>query len=254
MSGNKNITISAFKQMWENDLLPSIKKEIQEQLGKMHDDFKNVNKRLDKIEESQKFISAKYDQVLESIKSSNKRIQMLEGGLKEINGATSNVSERITYAEIVIDEIQQYQRRDCLEIIGIPPLSSEKPKELMLEIASHIGVELNEDEISTIHRLPDTKNVKNRLIAKFVSRDKREEIYRNRSRLKGKTLNNHKIYINESLTANRKRLFAKILHFKRDNNFKYLWTANGKIYLKESETSRSFAFTNERQFQEFLDT
>ena len=47
-----------------------------------------------------------------------------------------------------------------------------------------------------------------------------------------------KIHVNESLTA-WKRLFGKLDKFKEDNNFKLLWTANGTIYLRESESSVS---------------
>ena len=36
-----------------------------------------------------------------------------------------------------------------------------------------------------------------------------------------------KIHINESLTAYGKRLLGKIHKCKQDNNFKFLWTANG---------------------------
>ena len=43
----------------------------------------------------------------------------------------------------------------------------------------------------------------------------------------------NKIHINESLTTNRKRLFGKINTFKQQRNHKFLWTANGKILLRD---------------------
>ena len=42
----------------------------------------------------------------------------------------------------------------------------------------------------------------------------------------------NKIHINESLTTYRKRLFGKINTFKQQRNHKFLWTANGKILLR----------------------
>ena len=43
----------------------------------------------------------------------------------------------------------------------------------------------------------------------------------------------NKIHINESLTTYRKRLFGKINAFKQQRNHKFLWTANGKILLRD---------------------
>lgn len=79
------------------------------------------------------------------------------------------------------------------------------------------------DDISTAHRLPDMKKVKNRIIVKFIQHDKRKEMYKNRRKLIGKNTSalqlvreeigksipsGSKIHINESLTAYRKRLFG----------------------------------------------
>ena len=60
-----------------------------------------------------------------------------------------------------------------------------------------------------------------------------------------------KIHINESLTAYRKCLFGKIHKFKQDNNFKFLWTANGTIYLRENESSSVSHFTTFEEFDDF---
>ena len=63
----------------------------------------------------------------------------------------------------------------------------------------------------------------------------------------------NKIYINESLTSYRKRLFGRIKDYKRKNNVKYLWTSNGKIMLKGNEMSATKAFTTHEEFEHFLD-
>jgi hypothetical protein len=44
--------------------------------------------------------------------------------------------------DVAIDDIQQYLRRDCLEITGIPIVPDENTKDLVIELASAIGVNL----------------------------------------------------------------------------------------------------------------
>jgi hypothetical protein len=160
--------------------------------------------------------------------------------------------------DVAIDDIQQYLRRDCLEITGIPIVPDENTKDLVIELASAIGVD---KDISITHRLPESRKVKD-CVVKFTRRVKREEVYKKRSILKSKnysclpmvrSLNgtNTTIHINESLTAYRKRLLGKINQFKKDHKFKFLWTTNGKIHLREGNDSQVYTFTTYEQFQEF---
>ena len=165
-----------------------------------------------------------------------------------------------------LDELQQYIRRDCLEINGIPIIPvNDNPALLVQEMSTLIGVQLEENDISTAHRLPPTKKIKNRLIVKFTRREKRDEVYKKRKNLKSKRYNDlqtvasagisHKapIHINESLTTYRKRLFGRILEFKREHNYKFIWTANGKIMLRETDTSPTKCFVTFEKFDEFVD-
>jgi hypothetical protein len=60
-----------------------------------------------------------------------------------------------------------------------------------------------------------------------------------------------KIFINESLTAYRKHLFGKIHDYYGQHNYKFIWTANGKILLRQTESSHDNSFTTEEEFQKF---
>ena len=157
---------------------------------------------------------------------------------------------------------------DCLEMAEIPVPPIDNPKQLVMEVGSLIGVDLNDNHISTAHRLPDTKKTNNRIIVKFVNRDKREEMYKKKSKLHwkksselptihqkmGKSItNNYKVHINESLTSYRKRLFGRINAFKWENKFKFLWTSNGKILLRESELFNIIGFISHKEFDDYLD-
>ena len=96
--------------------------------------------------------------------------------------------------------------------------------------------------------------------------EKRDEFYKKRAKLKTKTTKdlptikgqpldvNHKaaIHVNESLTPYCKRLFGEILKFKRNNNYKYLWTVN-KINLRETDISTTHTFVSYEQFNNFRD-
>lgn len=267
-------TIEEFKQMWEKEFLPSIRKEFKIELEKTNRSITALTDRCSSIEESQKFISAKYDETLTVLQDVKKQIKSLEKKIRCQDETIATLKDQNYANECAVDEAQQYLRRDCLEITGIPLLPADNPKELVKELCAVVGVIVQDNHISTAHRLPDTKKVKDRIIVKFTHRDKREEVYKNRRKLKGKTIRNlpsvsknlpsvnnengqavktpaTKIHINESLTGYRKKLFGRIYKFKKENNFKFIWTVNGKVLLKESEDSETFAFTNMEDFTAF---
>ena len=52
-------------------------------------------------------------------------------------------------------------------------------------LGSLAGVEIDDRHIVAAHELLDSTNVKNRLIVKFLQRDKKEELYKNRKNLVG---------------------------------------------------------------------
>jgi hypothetical protein len=52
--------------------------------------------------------------------------------------------------DVAIDDIQQYLRRDCLEITGIPIVPDENTKDLVIELASAIGEHLVQNFSNTL--------------------------------------------------------------------------------------------------------
>ena len=241
---NEQLTVKHLRELWKEELLPAIKFEIEAVKIQLQSQIEIVNGRLQNIEQKQSLLSSKYDNLLVATQGANQKIQELEKSRKDLLNITSNLEDSMYGNEVAIDDVQQYLRRDCLEIVGIPRVPQDNPIQLVQEVGSLIDVDIGVNDISTAHRLPDTKKVKKRIIVKFVRRDKREEMYKNRRKLIGKNTSalqsvreeigksipsGSKIHINESLTAYRKRLFGKIHKFKQDNNFKFLWTANGTI-------------------------
>ena len=96
------------------------------------------------------------------------------------------------------------------------------------------------------------------IIAKFVRRENKENFYKARNRLKNKTVGdlqrfndldldceNH-IYISESLTQRRNKLFKSCLKVKKDLNFRFISTSNGRIFLKKDQRSRSVEIRSEQ--------
>ncbi|XP_068747152.1 uncharacterized protein [Montipora capricornis] len=269
---DQGLSAKELRRIWNDEFLPSIRREIKTEILELKSSIKALTERCNELEKSQDFVSKKYDTAIAALQSVTSEISnldkkhttivnSLEEKLGELAGTIDRQDQSLYRVESALDETQQYLRRDCLEINGVPISSYENPNQLVKEVGLLAGVEIDDRHIAAAHKLPDSKNVKNRLIVKFIQRDKREELYKHRKNLVGKNIShlpsvedgNGKIFINESLTSYRKRLFGRIREYKRNNNLKYLWTSNGKIMLKVNDTSPTQAFVTHEQFEDYLD-
>jgi len=60
------------------------------------------------------------------------------------------------------------------------------------------------------------------------------------------------IYIRENLALHRNMRFNLAKNFRRDFNYKFIWTTNGRIFLRKTEYSKLIWIENE-QILKFLD-
>ena len=164
------------RKIWKEEFLPSIKRKLKSELEALRTSIKTLTARVDGIEKSQSLISEKYESVLKMLMSMNQTSNTLGKKDAELTKIADSLAERgnpveqaVYRIDCAIDEVQQYSRRDCLEITGIPILPEENPKQLIKEIGTLIDVNVEDAHLAAAHRLPDTKNVKHRLIVKFVN-------------------------------------------------------------------------------------
>jgi len=183
MKDNEQLTIKHLRELWEEEVLPAIKSEIEAVKVQLQLQIVIVNEHLQNIEQKQSSLSSKYDNLLVATQGANKKIPELETSQNDLLNATSNLEDSMYGNEVAIDDLQQYLRCQCLEIVGIPPVPQDNPNQLVQEVGSLIDIGIGINDISTTHRLPDMKRVKNRIIVKFIQRDEREEMYKNRRKL-----------------------------------------------------------------------
>ena len=264
-----SLTLESLRDLWSKEFLPNIRMEIRTEFESPKASIRDLNRRFDELDKAQTFISKQYDTVLSTVKDIKEYNENMKSQIQQTEENINNLGKDDYNLLVKLDELEQYARRDCLEITGIPIVPNDNPVILIQEASKIIGVDLEASDISIAHRLPPSKKVKDRTIVKFTRRVKRDEIYNKRKHLKSKRTKDlpsvsceiesdavsHKaqIHINESLTPYRRRLFGRLLQFKRNQGYKFLWTTNGKILLKKSETSTTNSFTTHEEFDQFLD-
>ena len=95
---------------------------------------------------------------------------------------------KTTELDASLDETDQYNRRECLVIRGIRVTEEEDTSLIVANVASMINVDINREDISISHRLKVKKKTNKAnpppIIAKFVRREDRDDLYSARKSLK----------------------------------------------------------------------
>ena len=125
---------------------------------------------------------------------------------------------------------------------------------VVIDISKVVGVNFEKYDISIAHRMPKHRSSHRKtisqppaIIATFVNKDLRNIVYIRRSKTRYLIENDFpvtvmtKLNVNENLTQVRKKLLWSIKQKAKELGYDYIWTLNGRIYVRKDSKSESTA-------------
>ncbi|KAH9378530.1 hypothetical protein HPB48_011596 [Haemaphysalis longicornis] len=157
----------------------------------------------------------------------NETVEKLKKANDTLKATNQSFSPRDSALEKGLSEMEQYSRKNNVEIKG-----------------DKIECPVSDSDLEVVHSVPSKADTPH-IIVRFCSRpDKAEFLSKVRkARLQTKDLGIHEvdprpIYVNEHLTPEKKRLFAKALKLKKENEWMFLWTDDCLITARKHEGSK----------------
>ena len=245
--------------------LSQIKELLKTELTPMHAKLVVVEEKFEQLTNLYEFLSAKYNELLEQSKVTNEKITGLLKSTKTMQAEINSNKNMALKTMGETEEMAQYLQRDCLKISRVKPNTEYSSENIVESMEKVLNVNVTDADISNAHPLPShKKDALPKLIVKFTHRNVRNEFYAKRKVLAGKNLPadpvlknflvGKNIYISESLTPQRKKLYSDINRFRKEIMWKFIWSHNGRIYLKKNETvTNHHAFDNTNDFAKFKD-
>ena len=206
---------------------------------------------------AQEFISKKYDELLTA---SNDMKEKFATNITEQKSKFNNFEKKLNTNLKITKHNAKYTKRDASIFAGVPKVTDvngkENCKKIIVDICNELEYPITEDDISTAHRLSQHLSKKGHpdIIAKFISRDTRNEVYALKEAARDKTswecYNIHRLYINECLTPEAKRLLYHTKILKREmyriHGNIFVWTFKGDVYVrKEGDKNPRIQITSE---------
>ena len=128
--------------------------------------------------------------------------------INNITIESDNLKKKVKSLEMALEKQEQYSRRQCLRVYGLPEAPNEKTDTVILDLATKMGINLAAQDIDRSHRItprrPSTQHQKQHpkaIIVKFSRYNARSLMYGAKSRLK-----NTGVVIREDLTPRATRL------------------------------------------------
>lgn len=249
--------------------LDEVKKLISTELYPMKKKIEILEEKFKTIDKSMQFHSNKYDELLKQYQAVNKTINNTTKETNDtkslINASKKQIMELDKELKNMvkdIDDVKQYLRRDCIEVVGTKARDAEECTKITIALAKDMGIVLEPSDISTAHPLPTPRGKDDKFIVKFTRRETKDKVYSNRKKIAGKKPSNletvksivktdMKLFISESLTPSRKKLFGAANAARKLLKWKYIWTNNGRIYLKKNEESSTTTIDSDDDFNAF---
>ena len=232
-------------------------KYISITLAQMNVTLKNVEHRLTKVEKSltkleilegrvieiessQQFLSTKYDEL-------NNKSTYIDKENKQIDKENKLLLSKINSLEKKLEEerhkrisLEQYGRREMLEISGIQKQEGEGCIEIAHHICKTAKANIPIHKIEIAHRIMNGS-----IIVKFRDRSSRDLLFKNKLQLKNVTSEEigyegppKAIYINESLAFDTRKLLCEVKTKCREIGYKRVITDNGIIKIKKDQNSK----------------
>lgn len=171
--------------------------------------------------------------VLEGLQST---VITLQNEIKELRMENNELKSKVLALETKADAAEQYSRRNCLRVAGVPEPTSgqtENTDEYVLKLTHDLGVDVDLNDIERSHRIgrPRALGRPRDIIVKFVSYRVRRKVYGVRTQTKAKGLMG--VYINEDLTRQRSQLLRKARKMVKNKNLLSSWSSDGTILVRD---------------------
>lgn len=249
----ENFVKTKLKELKE-EMTREIKTEIKTEFDKVYERLRNVNTKL--VEQATALEDLKSETSdlrveLNKVKAENSRLKTDNKDMKEV---LTQRETKLRVNEKEINDLEQYTRRNSVRIYGIndqnrTESSRESGEAVIKMLKNKLDMPINLSDIDVAHRLGQFRKDGNRpIICKFVSRETKNSVLRNRRNLKGSPF-----VIREDLTTKNAKLLENT---SQHPNVKNAWSDDGKIIALlqsgvkirvhiHSNLERSFAATTE---------
>lgn len=193
-------------------------------------------------------IRSSVKEVLEQFETRwSEKVELLQNDVKSFKTECKKTlledREMIRENQAGIERAEEYSRKENIIIRGIKMENKESNEVLfrkVLDLARLLKVDLQDNHISALHRLPTRSTSSSPpVIVRLVNRWKKEQLIN-----ASKNMRIPGIFISHQLTPERFKLFRAAMTLKKEEKIKYVWTVGNRILIRKKDGEEAIQITN----------
>ena len=190
----------------------------------------------------------------------NDIISIKETVIKRLAEENARLKQRVNDLEVEVYKSQQYDRRNNIELNGIPSSVDQMNLEsTVIKVLESIDVRVNEADIEACHRLNKTQQDGSKTtIVRFVNRKHCERIMRNKKKFstcdRGKLGYSDQVqfYASSNLCPYYSFLAWKCRQLRKANLIHATWETNGTINIRIHENDKNTKIYHENEINKLF--
>lgn len=206
------------------------------------DTVEKVAETVTEIQKSIEFLSNKYESVKSGLEANQTELTQLHARVESLSETVDAQAELLDKSRCVVNDLEQYSRRRNFEIYGLRTNPNENLVSFMGDLAQKLDFsEFEANTIASIHRMPNRDSLTPPILVQMRDVASKEKWLALRTKLRSlPTGESHpRLYFNENLTRTNKELFRWARSKGKENQYKFVWTRDGRVLAKKSEAVKS---------------
>ena len=157
----------------------------------------------------------------------------------------ADLRDQLKKANTHINELEQYSRRLCVNVSGIPETPNESTDQIIMDLGKMAGVTVTPADLDRTHRIGKSTGGGTRIIiARFTNFSKRQEFYNSRRELRkprpvrGSVVSAEaagKTFISDNLTRDNQHTMYVARCLKKEGKVHSAWTDVGRMKIRLRE-------------------
>ncbi|XP_077969248.1 uncharacterized protein LOC144422982 [Styela clava] len=171
-----------------------------------------LQNEIDQYKEFHLGYTEKFQMLTQTVENADLEVENLTKMTADLKERVFDLEDEYDNMVSKLDENERKEKLYNLEFHGVPYQIDEDTDQHIINVATSLGVQLQSSDISTAYRLSSTIGAIDPIVVKFTTRKIREQIIRNRHKLKlfNGIYNHPDIFIRENLTDENKEMINKI--------------------------------------------
>lgn len=230
---------------------------LSEQLGNIFKEMREFRDESRAMGQSIESTHEKIDEIKIMFNAHRADIDKCLNGVEDLREENAYLQKELEFVKHELCDLQQYSRRNTVDVQGVPEAKSENIFEVVRRVASVLRFDLKPEMVDAVHRLAGSSDGSRPrgIIVKFVRRGDCDELLRLAKVKKGfsaSELNvnsDSKIYVNPSLSKMNRELLYLAKTAAREGVVKYVWFSNGKVLVRKKEGQPAIHISTRYQLQ-----